>query len=43
MQGSVFFFLLLVRGAYCGVYRYWERVVFGVVGSLGGVGWCFLS
>ena len=23
--------------------QYWERVVFGVVGLLGGVGWCFLS
>ena len=41
VQESVFFFLLLIRGAYCGVCQYWERAVFGVVGLLGGVGWCF--
>ena len=28
---------------YCGACQYWERVVFGVLGLLGGVGWCFLS
>ena len=37
-----FFFLILVSGACClccGVRQYWERVVLGVVGLFGGVGW----